>query len=361
MADSINKSGKSSISTLESGHHELIAGALFNILSTEIAQNTFAQIADGLPLPSVLEDTYCGSDLEPDHPLFAHETLCPGVVEKTKALLEQLDIEILKFDVSVRNLCSPSITTSRQLTRLGQLLDALQTHQPGSSSFNTRFIEIMAVSVHEIAKYFYGLDSRGHQDDGIERWVPPKNKDWEWWWGAHPDGPRPTLFQHRYYFDYEQYPDGAADMVGYWAESRILGGVILFDRKTKPASDAVFIHPDRDSVTYRICELTEDQKASLVNFLLNPMSERVSSTCPLPIIPDLTNTNRIDPEEPISWTGIYRDISERELHPDEVGDGRCRDVWSKGDVYNFLTFEAWQEARGRYVTRRDRYPEDSFL
>lgn len=60
MADSSNKSGKSSMSILESDRRELIAGALFDILSTEIAQCTFAQIVDGLPLPSVLEDTYLG-------------------------------------------------------------------------------------------------------------------------------------------------------------------------------------------------------------------------------------------------------------------------------------------------------------
>lgn len=28
----------------------------------------------------------------------------------------------------------------------------------------------------------------------------------------------------------EQYPEGAADMVGYWAEDRIFGGVVLFGR-----------------------------------------------------------------------------------------------------------------------------------
>lgn len=221
-----------------------------------------------------------------------------------------------------------------------------------------RFIEFVAVSVHEVAKHLYRL--KGHQNDGIESWIPPKNKDWDWWWRQHPNGPAPTLFQHTWYFDHDKYPDGAADMVGYWAESRVLGGVILFDRKTEPASDAVFIHPDRDSVTYRICELTEVQKSSLIRFLLAPLSERDSLQCPLPVIPDLKNIHRVDPEEPISWTGVYRDIWERELHPDELGDGRCRDVWSKGDEYNFLNFEAWQEARGRYFSRYDRYPEGFF-
>jgi hypothetical protein len=30
--------------------------------------------------------------------------------------------------------------------------------------------------------------------------------------------------------EHAQYPEGIADMVGYWAKDRILGGVVLFDR-----------------------------------------------------------------------------------------------------------------------------------
>lgn len=101
MANSGSKSEKSSISVLEGECREFVARALSNTLSTEVAQSTFAQIVDGVPLPSVLEDTYGGSDLEPDHPLFSHESLCPGALEKTKELLTMLAIEDLKFDTSV--------------------------------------------------------------------------------------------------------------------------------------------------------------------------------------------------------------------------------------------------------------------
>lgn len=49
-----------------------------------------------------------------------------------------------------------------------------------------------------------------------------------------------TLFCHAWYRDYEQYPQGIADCVGYWAEARIFGGVVLFDRRDPEAvSDAV--------------------------------------------------------------------------------------------------------------------------
>ena len=40
----------------------------------------------------------------------------------------------------------------------------------------------------------------------------------------------PTAFCNSSYEAVEQYPNGVADVVGYWAESRIFGGVVVFDR-----------------------------------------------------------------------------------------------------------------------------------
>ncbi|POS70092.1 hypothetical protein DHEL01_v211516 [Diaporthe helianthi] len=278
-------------------------------------------------------------------------------IKSDKSSIDILDGEC--HELVAQALRSTLSTQIAQSTLAQILLRALQAQPLGSDFFNVRLIEFIAVGVHEVAKYLYKLDSKGHQDDGIETWVPPKNEDWDWWWRRYPDGPPPTLFYHTYYFDHEQYPDGAADMVGYWAESRILGGVIVFDRKRELATNAVFIHPDRDEVTYRICELTGEQKTSLVRFLIAPPLEtgRDSLQCPLPIIPGTENTNRIDPEEPISWTGIYRDAWERNLHTEELGDGRRRDVWRKASELDWLTFDAWMEARGRYYSRLERYPE----
>lgn len=41
---------------------------------------------------------------------------------------------------------------------------------------------------------------------------------------------KPTYLHHAEYTLHEQYPMGVADMIGYWTEYRILGGVVLFDR-----------------------------------------------------------------------------------------------------------------------------------
>ena len=51
--------------------------------------------------------------------------------------------------------------------------------------------------------------------------------------GIEPDGTgtdAPTAFCHRSYLASEQYPNGIADVVGYWAEARIFGGGVVFDR-----------------------------------------------------------------------------------------------------------------------------------
>lgn len=40
----------------------------------------------------------------------------------------------------------------------------------------------------------------------------------------------PTPFCLLYYSKIKQYPDNTADVVGYWAEDRIFGGVVLFSR-----------------------------------------------------------------------------------------------------------------------------------
>lgn len=38
------------------------------------------------------------------------------------------------------------------------------------------------------------------------------------------------MFYHNAYDAHEQYPHRVADMVGYWAEGQIFGGVVLFDQ-----------------------------------------------------------------------------------------------------------------------------------
>jgi hypothetical protein len=100
-----------------------------------------------------------------------------------------------------------------------------------------RLIELTATSIHQVAVQLYNLGTSLHNDDGIASWEP--QKDHLIFWILNPDGPPPTLFQHRQYRCYDQYPDRIADGVGYWAESRIFGGVVLFDRREPGSADDV--------------------------------------------------------------------------------------------------------------------------
>lgn len=88
---------------------------------------------------------------------------------------------------------------------------------------------MVAVAIHQTAVYLYelDLDLGGHKD--LVTWVAPA--DDKVFYQFYPDGNLPCLFIHKQYRDRDQYPKGAADMVGYWAEAQILGGVVLFDRR----------------------------------------------------------------------------------------------------------------------------------
>lgn len=171
-------------------------------------------------------------------------------------------------------------------------------------------------------------------------------------------------------------------MVGYWAESRIFGGVVLFDRR-EPGStagvdvslarlpqrthsiltflplqkpDAIYFHSDNRDVTCRIYRLLDGQKQQLLEFLLSYRTP--PSDCPLPIHGDRNNRTRIDAEEPIAETGIYRDKWERApLGPDDY-DIRLKDVM---DLFNYLSEEEFFDAAHRAFDLRERRRRGDYL
>ncbi len=129
-----------------------------------------------------------------------------------------------------------------------------------------------------------------------------------------PEFPRPTtLFAHRLYTARDQYPNGVADVVGYWAENRILGGVIVFDRSKAWGHDEpqpepnVWLHSDRDGVTLRLCQVLDEQQQALVEFLLSLSL----GACPCPLSASDRNRTRLDPDLATDKK-VYRDLWERE-------------------------------------------------
>ena len=129
----------------------------------------------------------------------------------------------------------------------------------------------------------FDMNTSLHKNDGVTEWAPPNpgSPYDSIFWEMYPEGRPATLFEHPWFRDSDQYPNGAADMAGYWAEARILGGVVLFDRRPNGEPDHVYLHPNREDATYRIFRLLPEQKQNLVEFLT---TEADSPTNPLPIM-----------------------------------------------------------------------------
>ncbi|KAK7433028.1 hypothetical protein QQZ08_000501 [Neonectria magnoliae] len=272
-------------------HLVALSTAVESVLSTEIAEITYAQILDGLPMIDVFRDRY-SSGLDIRHPLYQHTALCPGVFERMRKYRAGFDAQSLKYD--------------------DKLVEAFQRSLPGSKEFHLRLIDMVAVAVHEMAVLIFNLDESLHKNDGVTSWEPPKNPR------ASPlpshlrDLPPPaTLFYHQAYRLKERYPNGIGDIVGYWAEIRILGGVVLFDRgQSGFECKDIYLHSDRHGVTFRIYKLLDDQVQALIDFLLDSSS---ADSCPLPTLGDKHNRDRVDPDDAIDKHGIFRDRWEREV------------------------------------------------
>lgn len=105
------------------------------------------------------------------------------------------------------------------------LVEAFRKSAPQSKEFYLRLIELLAVSCHTFAVKIFQLDEVAEKHKIYDNWRElPRNMTK---WDSFRD---PTAFAHGPYIAVDQYPNGAADTVGYWAEARIFGGVVVFDR-----------------------------------------------------------------------------------------------------------------------------------
>ncbi|KAH8662394.1 hypothetical protein BX600DRAFT_437790 [Xylariales sp. PMI_506] len=172
------------------------------------------------------------------------------------------------------------------------------------------------------------VTTRGSDIDTVTRWEPEQNPFVR-------VAPNLTLFTRSHFTAWEQHSDGLADIVGYWAEDRILGGVVLFDRSQNWAPDNepnVYFQCCRRKVTYCICQLLDEQQESLLGFLQK--SDGPLSECPLLILPNLENRVRIEPVAAISGHKVYRDIWERATPPRRLR----MQQYMEPDVANSLDF-----------------------
>ncbi|KAK4233456.1 hypothetical protein C8A03DRAFT_38834 [Achaetomium macrosporum] len=319
---------------LDKQHHDVLERAVRNVLATRLTLETCAQIVDGLPLASVAFDqyNYRVTRLNPSHPVSEHTSLCQGAEEAARQFLSGFAINMLEFD--------------------DKLLRFFQSAAPGHRSFYCRLIELVAVAVHKLAVLLF---KQGHRIHDKLPWKKAFTIDRVTSWQSKEDRkrgfapPGPTLFAHFSYNASDQYPDGVADVVGYWAENRILGGVIVFDRheawddERSPEPNA-WLHSDRDGVTIRLCQLLDEQQRDLVDFLL---SESPAAACPCPLLPSDKNLTRLDPDD-ATEDDVYRDIWERK--PPNIRPGRGNGVG--GCVPSSLDYPEEESEEESYIDRR---------
>ena len=92
-----------------------------------------------------------------------------------------------------------------------------------------------------------------------------------------------------------------------------------------------------------------------MEFLL--AEDTANTLSPLPILGTSKNVTRVDPEEPITSTGIYRDIWERKPLADDEWDARLKDVCSSLDYPLHGDFVAAQDRAYDRKEARD-YPRE---
>ncbi|KAK4032174.1 hypothetical protein C8A01DRAFT_50975 [Parachaetomium inaequale] len=287
----------SNLSVLDTARAGTFKQALARALSTPVAEVTFSEILDGLPTePSVL-DFHLRNEGNPGFAL-NHTTLCPSMVERFRDLKDRFDPLTLTFPPGV--------------------LSAFQQRHPGTKPFELRLIELLAVACHQIAVHLYNPDDGAHKHCIYEEWRHLSR-------GQIQPGQyiAPTPFYHRSYLAHEQYPNGVADIVGYWAEAKIFGGVVIFDRgESGTDCRALFLHPARFKGPRTIFPPTPKQYDALVNFLLGPAPGPSDVACPIPIHATLENRWRYDPWDSMTRFNIFRDRYERKA-PNGPRPRRC--------------------------------------
>lgn len=90
-----------SFDAITSNHHrKVLDKAIRNVLSTELAIFTYAQIIDGLPIADVAWDRRLPGIMG-EHIIDDHEILCPGALEKAQEYHENWQPSSLMFDPEV--------------------------------------------------------------------------------------------------------------------------------------------------------------------------------------------------------------------------------------------------------------------
>lgn len=108
----------SPLDVLDETHRHALDRAVGNVLTTEVAELTYAQILDGLPTAKSVTDS---DPYFKDHPVYTlnHVDICPGFVELARARRNAFTLHDMEFDTKVINthLTSPDVLEFADLSR----------------------------------------------------------------------------------------------------------------------------------------------------------------------------------------------------------------------------------------------------
>lgn len=82
-------------------HRDTLLRAITNVLNTEVALFTFAELVDGLPTSADCFDRRIPGIWGPHIMDHTHEELCDGATDKAREMLADFDPSILKFSPKV--------------------------------------------------------------------------------------------------------------------------------------------------------------------------------------------------------------------------------------------------------------------
>ncbi|POR38611.1 Uncharacterized protein TPAR_01182 [Tolypocladium paradoxum] len=279
-----------SAENLDCDHLSAFTLALSNVLSTEVAELTYAQIIDGLPTRESYAEFRSFYPAEDEHPAYKHHHLCDGALDIARQFRSTLSPLALRFNPHV--------------------LQAFQNEPVASRRFLLRLIELVAVALHQIAVHLFELDQSLHKGEYDEWWTS--------WRDRHRDGQDvnpfyavafpPVAFCHGFYRAFDQYPRGRADMVGYWAEAKILGGVALFDRgQSDLECNEFLLHGSLRGGPRTIYPLTTSQWQAFADFLTSDPSGPANLGSPLPLRATSENRPRYTSYFAMKYQHIFRD------------------------------------------------------
>ncbi|RYC91895.1 hypothetical protein BFJ63_vAg5338 [Fusarium oxysporum f. sp. narcissi] len=276
-----------SLKDLDIEHYTAFERSLRRMLDTDVAERAYSEVFDGMPL----RDSYLDLQFPEDrHPALKHVNLSEGVRERVFDFRSKFDLSSLWFETS--------------------LLQAFSKASAQSKEFHLRLLELLAVSCHQIAVQIFQLDDVAERHNIYDIWRHSPRDMTKW------DSFRdPTAFSHGPYIAVDQYPNGAADSVGYWAEARIFGGVVVFDRgEDGTESRQIYFHGCRRKGPRTIYTPIDQQFEQMIQFLLDESeSHDTASAHPFPVLATSQNRWRWDPWEAMAHYNIYRDRFERKI------------------------------------------------